>query len=118
MTACATSNPKYGEHEHAPNPNETPPAATTPTTPSTTPATPPTGSSGSQYGTPDNYGVDVLSGDAASIGIFPYLYMIAVLSVSIGLINLFPIPMLDGGHLVFYVIEAIRRKPLGQQAQE
>ena len=44
--------------------------------------------------------------------------MIAVLSVSIGLINLFPIPMLDGGHLVFYVIEAIRRKPLGQQAQE
>lgn len=59
-----------------------------------------------------------LSGDAASVGIFPYLYMIAVLSVSIGLINLFPIPMLDGGHLVFYAIEAIRRKPLGPQAQE
>jgi regulator of sigma E protease len=59
-----------------------------------------------------------LSGDAASIGIFPYLYMIAVLSVSIGLINLFPIPMLDGGHLVFYAIEAVRRKPLGPQAQE
>jgi regulator of sigma E protease len=59
-----------------------------------------------------------LSGDAASNGVFPYVYMIGLLSVSIGLINLFPIPMLDGGHLVFYAIEAIRRKPLGQQAQE
>jgi regulator of sigma E protease len=59
-----------------------------------------------------------LSGDAASNGIFPYIYMIGLLSVSIGLINLFPIPMLDGGHLVFYAIEAIRRKPLGPQAQE
>jgi regulator of sigma E protease len=38
--------------------------------------------------------------------------------LSIGLINLFPIPMLDGGHLVFYAIEAIRRKPLGPEAQE
>jgi len=59
-----------------------------------------------------------LSGDAASIGIFPYIGMIGLLSVSIGLINLFPIPLLDGGHLVFYAIEAIRRKPLGPQAQE
>ncbi|WP_119273890.1 RIP metalloprotease RseP [Taklimakanibacter deserti] len=59
-----------------------------------------------------------LSGDAASSGIFPYIGMIGLLSVSIGLINLFPIPMLDGGHLVFYAIEAIRRKPLGPQAQE
>lgn len=59
-----------------------------------------------------------LSGDAASSGIFPYIGMIGLLSVSIGLINLFPIPMLDGGHLVFYAIEAIRRKPLGAQAQE
>ncbi|MGE0006587.1 MAG: RIP metalloprotease RseP [Parvibaculaceae bacterium] len=59
-----------------------------------------------------------LSGDAASNGIFPYIYMIALLSVTIGLINLFPIPMLDGGHLLFYAIEAVRRKPLGPQAQE
>lgn len=60
-----------------------------------------------------------LSGDAASSGgFFPYVYIVALLSVSIGLINLFPIPMLDGGHLVFYAIEAIRRKPLGPQAQE
>jgi regulator of sigma E protease len=59
-----------------------------------------------------------LTGDAASNGIFPYIATIGLLSVSIGLINLFPIPMLDGGHLVFYAIEAIRRKPLGPQAQE
>lgn len=59
-----------------------------------------------------------LTGDAAQIGILPFVFMVAVLSVSIGLINLFPIPMLDGGHLVFYALEAIRRKPLGPQAQE
>jgi regulator of sigma E protease len=59
-----------------------------------------------------------LSGDAVSNGIFPYIGIIGLLSVSIGLINLFPIPMLDGGHLVFYAIEAIRRKPLGAEAQE
>ena len=42
----------------------------------------------------------------------------AVLSVSIGLINLFPIPMLDGGHLLFYAVEAIRGRPLSDRAQE
>ena len=59
-----------------------------------------------------------LTGDAASVGPFQYITIVALLSVSIGLINLFPIPMLDGGHLVFYAIEAVRRKPLGPQAQE
>jgi len=42
----------------------------------------------------------------------------AVLSVSIGLLNLFPIPLLDGGHLLFYGIEAVRGKPLSERAQE
>ncbi len=42
----------------------------------------------------------------------------AVLSVNLGLINLFPVPMLDGGHLLFYAAEAIRGKPLGIGAQE
>jgi len=42
----------------------------------------------------------------------------AILSVSIGLINLFPIPMLDGGHLLFYGIEAIRGRPLSEKTQE
>jgi regulator of sigma E protease len=59
-----------------------------------------------------------LTGDAASSGAFSYVWTIGLLSVSIGLINLFPIPMLDGGHLVFYALEAVRRKPLGPQAQE
>lgn len=44
--------------------------------------------------------------------------LVAMLSISIGLINLFPIPMLDGGHLLYYAIEAVRGKPLGQAAQE
>ena len=58
------------------------------------------------------------AGNAASAGILPYIGLIGFLSVSIGLINLFPIPMLDGGHLVFYAIEAVRGKPLGEKAQE
>jgi regulator of sigma E protease len=58
------------------------------------------------------------AGDAASIGIPQFIVVIGLLSVSIGLINLFPIPMLDGGHLVYYAIEAVRGKPLGPEAQE
>ena len=58
------------------------------------------------------------AGDAASVGIYQFISVIAFLSVSIGLINLFPIPMLDGGHLVYYAIEAVRGKPLGENAQE
>ena len=55
---------------------------------------------------------------AASLGFIQFVSTIAFLSVSIGLINLFPIPMLDGGHLVYYGIEAVRGKPLGPNAQE
>lgn len=58
------------------------------------------------------------AGDAASLGLFQFVTVLAFLSVSIGLINLFPIPMLDGGHLVYYAIEAVRGKPLGENAQE
>ncbi len=58
------------------------------------------------------------AGDAASAGVIQFLSVLAFLSVSIGLINLFPIPMLDGGHLVYYGIEALRGKPLGLNAQE
>lgn len=58
------------------------------------------------------------AGDAASIGFYQFISVIAFLSVSIGLINLFPIPMLDGGHLVYYAVEAVRGKPMGEQAQE
>jgi len=58
------------------------------------------------------------AGDAASMGFSQYIAVIAFLSVSIGLLNLFPIPMLDGGHLVYYAIEAVRGRPLGENAQE
>jgi regulator of sigma E protease len=59
-----------------------------------------------------------VSGQMASLGILPILHLAAVLSVSIGLLNLFPIPLLDGGHLLFYAIEAIRGRPLSDRAQE
>jgi regulator of sigma E protease len=59
-----------------------------------------------------------VSGQAASISILALISLTAVLSVSIGLLNLFPIPMLDGGHLVFYAIEALRGRPLSERSQE
>lgn len=55
---------------------------------------------------------------AESGGLIGLISLAAVLSVSIGLLNLFPIPLLDGGHLVFYAIEAIRGRPLAERAQE
>jgi regulator of sigma E protease len=59
-----------------------------------------------------------LSGEVIQLGLGPLLWFMAVLSVNLGLINLFPVPVLDGGHLLFYAAEAIRGKPLGQRAQE
>ncbi|MDH7805833.1 regulator of sigma E protease [Rhizobium sp. AN67] len=58
------------------------------------------------------------SGQMATLGISAVIQLAAVLSVSIGLLNLMPVPVLDGGHLVFYAIEAIRGRPLGAGAQE
>jgi len=59
-----------------------------------------------------------VSGQVASLGLDAVINLAAVLSVSIGLLNLFPIPLLDGGHLLFYAIEAIRGRPLSERAQE
>lgn len=59
-----------------------------------------------------------MSGDMAQTGIVPLISFAALLSINLGLINLFPIPMLDGGHLAFYAIEAVRGRPLGARAQE
>ncbi len=59
-----------------------------------------------------------VSGQVAKVGIEALIHLIAVLSVSVGLINLFPIPLLDGGHLMFYAVEAIRRRPLSERSQE
>lgn len=59
-----------------------------------------------------------MSGDVAQGGIVAVIWFMAVLSVNLGLINLFPVPVLDGGHLLFYAAEALRGRPLGQRAQE
>lgn len=59
-----------------------------------------------------------LSGQTATLGFVALINLTAVLSVSIGLINLFPIPMLDGGHLAFYAYEAVFGKPMSERAQE
>jgi regulator of sigma E protease len=59
-----------------------------------------------------------ISGQVATIGIAALIHLAAVLSISIGLLNLFPVPLLDGGHLLFYAIEAVRGRPLSERAQE
>ncbi|HUC50535.1 MAG TPA: RIP metalloprotease RseP [Xanthobacteraceae bacterium] len=59
-----------------------------------------------------------ISGQVAKIGFVALIHLVGVLSVSIGLLNLFPIPLLDGGHLLFYSIEALRGRPLSERAQE
>jgi len=63
-------------------------------------------------------GIARITKEVAAVSISGLVQLVAVLSISIGLINLFPIPMLDGGHLLYYAIEAVRGKPLGQAAQE
>jgi regulator of sigma E protease len=59
-----------------------------------------------------------LSGQVATIGIAALVQFAAALSISIGLLNLFPVPLLDGGHLLFYAVEAVRGRPLSDRAQE
>jgi regulator of sigma E protease len=59
-----------------------------------------------------------VSGQVATAGFVALIHLAAVLSISIGLLNLFPIPLLDGGHLLFYAIEASRGRPLSDRAQE
>lgn len=63
-------------------------------------------------------GIAHLAGEVAQISIVSLVNFAAFISISLGLINLFPIPMLDGGHLLFYAVEAVRGKPLGERAQE
>jgi regulator of sigma E protease len=59
-----------------------------------------------------------IAGDVASNSYVDFLFLIPALSLNLGLLNLFPIPLLDGGHLTFYGIETIRGRPLGERAQE
>ena len=59
-----------------------------------------------------------ITGQVAEIGFIPFLSIMAYISISLGLINLFPIPLLDGGHLMFYGFEKILGRPLSQKTQE
>tara|TARA_B100000035_G_scaffold147714_1_gene125940 strand:+ start:865 stop:1977 length:1113 start_codon:yes stop_codon:yes gene_type:complete len=59
-----------------------------------------------------------ISGQVADIGVLAFISMMAYISISLGLVNLFPIPMLDGGHLMFYAFEKVLGRPLTQKTQE
>jgi regulator of sigma E protease len=59
-----------------------------------------------------------VAGQQASLGLFQFVQLLALISINLGFINLLPIPVLDGGHLLFYTVEAIRRRPVSVQAQE
>ena len=59
-----------------------------------------------------------ISGQVAEFGFLPFISMMAYISISLGLVNLFPIPMLDGGHLMFYTFEMVLGRPLSQKTQE
>jgi len=59
-----------------------------------------------------------ISGEQMALGLPAFVWLVAMLSINLGFINLLPVPMLDGGHLFFYAIEAIRRRPLEPRVQE
>ena len=74
------------------------------------------GGDSSQLGGPIR--IAQITGQVAELGIIPFISIMAYISISLGLINLFPIPMLDGGHLMFYLFEKILGRPLKQKTQE
>jgi regulator of sigma E protease len=57
-----------------------------------------------------------VAGQGAELGILPFVQLLALLSINLGFINLLPVPMLDGGHLFFYAVEAVRRRPLSARS--
>jgi regulator of sigma E protease len=59
-----------------------------------------------------------ISGQVATLGLLPLIDLAGLLSISIGLLNLFPVPLLDGGHLMFYLAEVVRGRPLSDRSQE
>jgi regulator of sigma E protease len=63
-------------------------------------------------------GIFAFAGTAAEQGPTEFLMLMALISLNLAFVNMLPIPILDGGHLLFFTIEAIRRKPLGQRARE
>jgi len=63
-------------------------------------------------------GTAKVAGERLALGPVEFVFLIALVSINLGFINLLPVPMLDGGHLFFYAIEAVRRKPVEPQVQE
>jgi regulator of sigma E protease len=59
-----------------------------------------------------------IAGQFATLGPIDFIQLLALFSINLGFINLLPVPMLDGGHLALYAVEAVRRRPLGERAQE
>ena len=59
-----------------------------------------------------------MAGQQASLGFFEFIELVALFSINLGFINLLPVPMLDGGHLFFYAVEAVQRRPVSERAQE
>ena len=59
-----------------------------------------------------------VAGQGAELGALPFVQLLALLSINLGFINLLPVPMLDGGHLFFYAVEAVRRRPISARALE
>jgi len=70
----------------------------------------------------DNIGGPILiaqmAGQQAQKGLIPFIWLMALLSINLGVINLLPIPVLDGGHIFFFLIEALRGKPISIKARE
>lgn len=58
------------------------------------------------------------AGETARIGVVPFLAFLAVVSISLGILNLLPVPILDGGHLLYYLIELVKGSPLSEEAQQ
>ena len=63
-------------------------------------------------------GIARIAGQQATLGWFDLIIFMTMISINLGFINLLPVPMLDGGHLLFYLIEGIRRRPVGERVQE
>ena len=59
-----------------------------------------------------------VSGERLALGLTEFVFLIALVSINLGFINLLPVPVLDGGHLLFYAVEAVRRKPVGPEVME
>jgi len=59
-----------------------------------------------------------IAGQQASLGAFEFIELLALLSINLGFINLLPVPILDGGHLLFYAVEAVRRRPVSLRVQD